>query len=234
MASDLGPAPARHPETVAVVGGGPAGLTCAYHLSRLGYRVTIYEGMPALGGLLRYGIPEYRLPRHVLDREIELILGLGIEVRIGTILGRNLPWEALGFYRAIFLATGAYVSHRLNVPGESARGVQDGLAFLREVNSGRQVALGPRVVVVGGGSTAMDVARTARRQGARSVTVVALESRETMPALPEEVVQALAEGIEIRNQVGVAAVREKSGNVTGLAARAAALERDEAGRVHRR
>ncbi len=223
---------ATRAETVAVVGGGPAGLSCAYHLARLGYRVTIYEGMPALGGLLRYGIPEYRLPRGVLNREIELILELGIEVRTGTVLGRTLPWEALGSHHAVFLATGAWVPYRLNVPGESASGVHDGLWFLGEINSGRPVALGSRVVVVGGGSTAMDVARTARRQGARSVTVVALESREAMPALREEVAQALGEGIEIRHQVGIAAVREQGGSVTGLLARSAALERDESGRVH--
>ncbi len=226
------PAPASHPETVAVVGGGPAGLSCAYHLARLGYPVTILEGMPVLGGLLRYGIPEYRLPRHVIDREIELILGLGIEVRTKAILGRNLPWEALGFYHAVFLATGAHVPYRLNVPGESAAGVRDGLSFLREINTGGPVTVGSRVVVVGGGSTAMDVARTACRQGAREVTVLALEPREAMPALAEEVVQALAEGIEILNQAGVAEISEEGGRVNRVLARAAALERDDAGRIN--
>ena len=226
------PRPPTHQEMVAVVGGGPAGLSCAYHLARLGYRVTIFEGMPVLGGLLRYGIPEYRLPRHILDREIELILGLGIEVRTKAILGRNLPWEALGFYHAVFLATGAHVPYRLTIPGESAAGVRDGLAFLREINTGQAAMVGSRVVVVGGGSTAMDVARTARRRGAHQVTVLALEAREAMPALAEEVAQALAEGIEILNQAGVAEIREEGGSVSGLLARAAALERDDAGRIH--
>lgn len=223
--------PVTRPETVAVVGGGPAGLSCAYQLGRLGYRVTVYESMAALGGLLRYGIPEYRLPRRVLDREIELILALGIAVETRATLGRSLPWEALASHGAVFLATGAPVPFRLGVPGESARGVLDGLAYLREVNSGNPVATGGRVVVVGGGSTAMDVARTARRRGARSVTVLALESREDMPALPEEVAQALAEGVEIRNQAGVAAVEEEGGVVKGVRGCAASLDRDSEGRI---
>ncbi len=229
---EVEPAPLTRSETVAVVGGGPAGLTCAYHLARLGYRVTIFEAMPALGGLLRYGIPEYRLPRHVLDREIELILELGIEIRTGSTLGRSVSWEELSGYQAVFLATGAQISGRLDVPGESARGVEDGLDFLRRVNSGKPVTLGQRVVVVGGGSTAMDVARTARRLRARSVTVLALESQETMPALADEVTQALAEGIEIRNRAGVARIEERGGDVTGVIGRLAGLERDQFGRIH--
>ncbi|MBI2462274.1 MAG: FAD-dependent oxidoreductase [Candidatus Rokubacteria bacterium] len=227
------PAPpaARRPERVAVVGGGPAGLSCAYHLGRLGYRVTVYERMPALGGLLRYGIPAYRLPRAVLDREIDSILGLGLEVRTGTAVGRDVPWEALDGYDAVFLAVGAGIPLRLGVPGEDHPAVGDGLAFLRAVNTGSRPAPGGRVVVVGGGSTAMDVARTALRLGARSVTVLALEAREAMPAAPDEVEQALAEGVEIRNGVGVRAFVEKDGCLCGVEVSAATLEQAPDGTV---
>jgi NADPH-dependent glutamate synthase beta subunit-like oxidoreductase/ferredoxin len=221
----------RLSESIAVVGGGPAGLACAYHLARLGYRATIFEAMPALGGLLRYGIPPYRLPREVLDREIEMLLGPAIEVRTETALGRDLPWESLRAWDAVFVATGAPAPLRLGLRNEDARGVEDGLSFLRRANAEGRVATGRRVVVVGGGSTAMDVARTARRGGALSVIVLALEPREAMPALPDEVEQALAEGVEIKNGVGVAGLRAEGGRVTGLVARAASLEREESGRI---
>lgn len=222
----------RREERVAVVGGGPAGLACAYYLARIGYSVTIYEAKPALGGLLRYGIPEYRLPRSVLDREIELVLALGIRVHTGAALGEGLRWEGLGEYRALFLATGASLPYHLNVLGEHAGGVRDGVAFLHDVNSGGRPEVGSRVVVVGGGSTAMDVARTARRLGVPSVTVLALESWEEMPAIPEEVAQARAEGIQIRNNVGIAEVRERGGVVVGVRAQSARLERTSSGGIH--
>jgi NADPH-dependent glutamate synthase beta subunit-like oxidoreductase len=212
--------PLQREEQVAVVGGGPAGLACAYHLARLGYRVTVYEAMPELGGLLRYGIPAYRLPRQVLNREIELILGLGITVHTEARLGRTVPWEALDGYQAVFLATGAPCPVRLGMAGEASQGVYDGLAFLREVNAGERPPLGERVVVVGGGSTAMDVARTARRFGA-TVTVVALEAREAMPAVADEVAQALDEGITVLYQMGVEELLVCEGRVAGVRVRPA-------------
>lgn len=212
------------PGRVAVVGGGPAGLTCAYHLARFGHRVTIIEAGAELGGLLRYGIPAYRLPRAVLDGEIERIVALGVTVETGRRLG-VATWSGLEAFDAVFVATGAGLSQPLDVPGADARRVLDGLAFLRCVNGGEAVTLGPRVAVVGGGSTAIDVARTARRLGAAVVTVLALESPGTMPAVADEVAQALAEGVEIRHGLGVRALRRANGAVTGAVVAPARLTR---------
>lgn len=220
----------RREGQIAIVGGGPAGLACAYHLARLGYGVTIYEALPELGGLLRYGIPEYRLPRSVLDGEIELIMSLGISVHTGARLGDAIPWRTLDPYQAVFLATGASCPVRLGVPGEESRGVYDGLAFLREVNSGQRPSLGKRVVVVGGGSTAMDVARTARRLGAE-VTVVALEAREAIPALSDEVEQAVAEGVWIMNEFGVEEILVREGSVAAARVRPGRLSFTESGAI---
>jgi len=223
--------PVTRSERLAVVGGGPGGLACAYHLSRLGYRVHLFEAEAELGGVLRSGIPEYRLPRAVLAREIDLAIASCVEVSAGRRLGESLSWASLESYDAVFLATGAAAPLTLGVPGEEARGVSDGLRFLRQVNSGAAPPLGRRLVVVGGGSTAMDVARSARRLGVRSVTVLALEGREDMPALPEEVAQALAEGVAILNGVGVSSFVGTDSGVTGVMARRARLERDAAGAV---
>lgn len=200
---------ARRPERVAVVGSGPAGLACAYHLARVGYRVTVFEAEDTLGGMLRRGIPEYRLPRRVLDAEIALILALGVEARTRHRVGRDLGWPDLQAWDAVFIATGADRPLGLRVAGsERAR---SGLEFLREANLGRRPPLGTRVAVIGGGSTAMDVARTARRLGAIRVSVLALEARETMPAAPDEIAQALAEGVEIHNNLGIRAFHEVPG-----------------------
>ncbi len=205
--------PARSPitraECVAVVGSGPAGLACTYHLARLGYRVHLFEAEDELGGLLRYGIPEYRLPRAVLTREVELAIAPEVEVFTGRRLGADLSWSTLAAYDAAFLATGATLPVRLRVPGEEARGIGHGLTFLRQVNAGAVPSLGRKLVVVGGGSTAMDVARSARRLGVPSVTVLALEARDDMPAQPEEVAEALSEGVEIVNGVGVFSFLER-------------------------
>ncbi len=221
-------------ERVAVVGGGPAGLACAYHLSRLGHPVHLFEAEAELGGLLRYGIPEYRLPRAVLRREIELAMGPSVEVATGRRLGENLSWAALAGYDAVFLATGAPLPLGLGVPGEESAGIGNGLMFLRSINRGAPPSLGRRLVVVGGGSTAMDVARSARRLGVPAVTVLALEGRGEMPALSEEVSEALAEGVEIVNRVGVSTFLHAGGHVTGVVASPAELERPRDGAIHPR
>jgi NADPH-dependent glutamate synthase beta subunit-like oxidoreductase len=227
----VGPkAPAR-PERIAVVGGGPAGLSCAYHLARLGYRVTVFEAQPELGGLLRYGIPEYRLPLAVLDRELELVLGLGIDAVTGCRAGVDVGWDELATYAATVLAVGAGVPLGLGVPGGEHPRVVDALGFLRQVSSGGHPRLGRRVAVVGGGSTAMDAARTARRLGAARVTVLALESRETMPAIGDEVGQALAEGVMILNGVGVLEIVQDHRRLRGVTVGPAGLERDADGSV---
>ena len=215
---------------VAVVGGGPAGLTCAYHLARAGHRVTIIEAEAALGGLLRHGIPGYRLPRAVVEREIERIVALGVTVETGRRLDAA-AWTALDAFDAVFVATGAALPQALDVPGADGKRVLDGLAFLRRVNTGETVTLGPRVAVVGGGSTAIDVARTARRLGAAVVTMLALETPDTMPAVPDEVTQALAEGVEIRHGAGVRALRAGKGGVIGVVVAPARLGRGPDGAV---
>jgi len=210
------PAPSeRRPEKVAVVGAGPAGLSCAYQLARRGYAVTVFEALSEPGGMLRVGIPAYRLPKDVLKREIAAIEALGVEIRTGMRLGANLSWDELAAYDAVFLATGAHRSRRLGVPGEEATGVLHGVDFLREVNLGRKVALGKRVAVIGGGNTALDAARVALRLGA-SPFILYRRGREEMPATDEEVEEALAEGIEIRFLIAPVEVLTRDGRVRGL------------------
>lgn len=183
-------------EKVAIVGSGPAGLSAAYHLALLGYRVTVFEALPEPGGMLRVGIPAYRLPREVLDREIGLIQALGVEIRPNTSLGRDISWDDLKAFNAVFLATGAHKERRLGIPGEQALGVVSGLEFLRDVNQGREVAVRGRVAVIGGGNTAIDAARTALRLGAHPVLIYR-RSRSEMPAISSEVSAAKKEGVEV-------------------------------------
>ncbi|MBU2601694.1 MAG: FAD-dependent oxidoreductase [Actinobacteria bacterium] len=203
------PAPAESQgKRVAVVGGGPAGLSCAYHLRRLGYEVTIYEAREELGGLLRYGIPEYRLAAGVVDAEIARLLDMGIEVRLNAGLADRAALESLeAEYDAVFLAVGAQQAKILRhlEGGAGAGRVLDGLEYLRRCTEGVARDLGERMTVIGGGSAAMDVARSARRLG-HQVSVVALESRGAMPAQPEEIEQALEEGVALFDGAMVAAV----------------------------
>lgn len=181
---------------IAVVGGGPAGLACAYYLRLKGHEVTIIEAMPELGGMMRYGIPPYRLPRDVLDKDIATVINTGIEVKTNTALGRDVSLEELREkYDAVFLGVGAWRSRKMGIPGEELEGVMHGIEFLRKVNMGEKVELGERVIVVGGGNTAMDVARTALRLGAK-VTVVYRRSKAEMPANQREVEEAMEEGVE--------------------------------------
>ncbi len=182
------------PERVAVVGAGPAGLSCAYHLARKGYPVTVYEALSEPGGMLRTGIPRYRLPRDLLDREIAAIEALGVKIRTGMRLGQDLSWDDLAGYRAVFLALGQQKSRSLSVPGQDLPGVEHGLDFLYRLNRGAPVSLGRRAAVIGGGNTAMDAARSARRLGAE-VTVVYRRSRAEMPAIAEEIEEAEEEGV---------------------------------------
>jgi NADPH-dependent glutamate synthase beta subunit-like oxidoreductase/Pyruvate/2-oxoacid:ferredoxin oxidoreductase delta subunit len=185
------------PESIGVIGAGPAGLSCAYQLARRGYPVTVYEGFPAAGGMLRYGIPRYRLPRPVLDAEIQRILDLGVQLKLNTAAGRDISLEELRTrHKAIFVGIGAHCGKRMGVPGEDGPSVWTGTEFLNRVNSGEHVAVGARVAVIGGGDTAIDAARVARRLGAK-VAIVYRRTRTEMPAIDTEVEQAIEEDIEI-------------------------------------
>ena len=196
------PAAAKLEAKVAIVGGGPAGLTAASDLALLGYGVTLFERQPQLGGMLRYGIPSYRLPNDVLDKEIQYILNLGVEARTSAPVGDPQSLLGAGF-NAVFAAPGAWISRTLGIPGEDAPGVWAGLDFLRQVNSGETPRIGPRVVVIGGGDVAMDAARCALRMpGVKSVDVACLESRTEMPAHAWEAAEALEEGVVFHNSVG--------------------------------
>jgi 2-oxoacid:acceptor oxidoreductase delta subunit (pyruvate/2-ketoisovalerate family) len=183
-------------ETIAVVGSGPAGLACAYHLRRLGYGVEVFERSPLAGGMLRWGIPEYRLPGRVLDGELKRLRTMGIAIKTGVPLGKEFLTEGLKEYKAIFLALGTQRELGLGIPGENFPGVVSGLDFLRGVKEGRPAALGKRVAVVGGGNTAVDVARTTLRLGSKP-TLIYRRTLEEMPAIGGEVEEALKEGVNI-------------------------------------
>ncbi len=204
-------------EKVAVVGSGPAGLSCAYYLALDGYKVTIFEAAPELGGWLRYGIPDYRLPRETLDTEINHILNLGVDVKTGSALGKDFSIDDLkeqGF-RAIYLGVGCQKGSRLNIAGEDADGVIQGVDLLREVTLTGKFDGVKKAVVIGGGNVAIDAARTLVRLGA-DVTVAYRRSREQMPAYDEEVTAALEEGVKIQFLAAPAEVVTDGNKVTSL------------------
>ncbi|MEJ2086744.1 MAG: FAD-dependent oxidoreductase, partial [Acidobacteriota bacterium] len=208
-----------HREKVAVVGTGPAGLTAAYDLALAGYRVTAYESEGRPGGMLRHGITSYRLPREVLDREVETLCKVGIDIRTGCRIGVDLGLEELlgQGYDAALLAVGAQLGRRLDLEGEDrCDQVIDALAFLRRVNEGDRTAPGDRVVVIGGGSTAVEAARSALRLGARSVDILYRRYREELLADPEEIAAAEAEGIAFRFLVTPHRILRDSGRLRAL------------------
>ncbi|MFC1995726.1 FAD-dependent oxidoreductase [Chloroflexota bacterium] len=184
-------------DKVAVVGSGPAGLACAYELVRRGYPVTVFEATPEAGGMLRYGIPEYRLPKNILDNEIGYIKELGVEIKTSSPVG-NLKRLFDQSYKAIFLATGAWVSQKMGIPNEDTKGVVHALDFLKQVNSGEKVEVGKRVAVIGGGNAALDTARIARRLGAREVLLIYRRTRNEMPAISSEIDEAEREGVKFQ------------------------------------
>ena len=183
---------------VAVIGGGPAGLSCAYFLRRLGHAVSIYEAMPELGGMLRYGIPEYRLPKQVLDWEIEGILNLGIESHTDTKFGRDFDLDTLTSegYEAVFLGVGAWKDYALGVEGEDLEGCYTGINFLAKIGLGEPVQISRRCAVIGGGNTAIDCVRTLVRLGAEEVSIVYRRTRAEMPANAVEIEAAEHEGVK--------------------------------------
>jgi heterodisulfide reductase subunit A2 len=224
---------AKSPEDkVAVIGSGPAGLSAAYFLARMGYKATIFETLPVAGGMLRAGIPDYRLPPPILDREIRYIQRLGVDLRLGTPVGRDLTVDALFAqgYRAVFVAAGTHGDAKLGVPGEDCTGVLPGVRFLRQQNLTGDAKVGKDVVVVGGGAVAMDVARVARRLGAGRVRLFCLEPRDQMPAWEEEVQAAIAEGIEILPTWGPKEFQVEGGRVVGAVFKRCTRVFDEAKR----
>ncbi len=224
----------RKPSTdkrVAVIGSGPAGLTAAYYLAKQGHAVTVSEALPLAGGMMRVGIPEYRLPRKVLDEEIELIKEAGVEIKTNTLiesLGRLLLDEG---YDAVLAAVGAHGGQKLPIPGADLKGVLIGTDFLREINLGRSVPVGNKVVVIGGGNVAFDCARMARRLGAEDVRVACLEDREHLPAAVDEIKEGEEEGIIIHPSRTFTKILEDNGQAAGVEClRVASFELDDEGR----
>ncbi len=205
-------------EKILVVGSGPAGLACANDLSLLGFRVTIFEALPVLGGMLTVGIPEFRLPREVIKIEIDGIRELGVEMEINHPFyfdGNGRTLKRSGF-DAIFLSMGAHQSLKLDVPGESLHGIFPGVEFLRDINLGRKVELGKKVAIIGGGNVAIDVARSTLRLGSKRVDLYYRRSRKEMPAIPEEVEEAIREGVNIHLLTAPVRMIGRSEKVVGM------------------
>jgi NADPH-dependent glutamate synthase beta subunit-like oxidoreductase/formate hydrogenlyase subunit 6/NADH:ubiquinone oxidoreductase subunit I len=181
---------------VAVVGAGPAGLTAAYYLAKLGHIVTVFEALPQTGGMLRVGIPAYRLPRKILDDEIKEIENVGVEIRTNTRIESVDSLFEQG-YDAVFLGLGAHKGTKMGAEGEDSPGVIDGVTFLRQVSLGEKVKVGKKIAIIGGGNAAVDCSRTALRLGAKEVIIIYRRTRDEMPAAPEEVEEALHEGVKI-------------------------------------
>ncbi len=202
---------------VAVVGAGPAGLTCAYYLAAEGYDVEVFESLPVAGGWLAVGIPEYRLPKDVLKAEIKVIEDLGVKIHLNTAVGKDIPFAKLqSDFDAVFIGCGTVNSSKLNIPGEDMQGVIHGVDYLKRVNLGEKVFLGDKVAVVGGGNVAMDAVRTAIRTGSKDVFILYRRSRAEMPASPEEIEEALEEGIKMEFLVAPKRVVGENGKVTGV------------------
>ncbi len=202
----------------AVVGAGPAGLTCAHDLAVKGYDVTVYEAAPVPGGMLWLGIPEFRLPRDVIEFEVEELKELGVRFRFGTALGREVTLEQLRKeHDAVFLGIGAHRGKKMDIPGENDfEGFLDAIVFLRRVALGDKTRPGDKVMVIGGGNSAIDAARTALRLGCSEVTIVYRRSRKEMPALPSEVDEAEREGVRMHFLAQPVRIVGKDGKVTGM------------------
>jgi len=199
----------------AIIGAGPAGLTAAYYLARQGHAVTVFDALPLAGGMLRCGIPEYRLPRNVLDSEIKYIENMGVEIKTGTRIESIDKLLEQG-YNGIIVAIGTHKGQKLSIPGADNAGVLLGVDFLKDINLGKKVGIGKRVLVLGGGSVAFDCARVARRLGAEQVKIACLESRETMPAASEEIEQGEEEGIAVYPARTFTRILSENGRITGV------------------
>jgi len=207
---------AARKEKVAVVGSGPAGLTCAFHLAKRGFKVKIFEADSEPGGMMRYGIPSYRLPNYILKKEIDAILKLGIELEYNTKVGVNIPMDQLvRDYDAVFLGLGAQKGASIGVPGEDVKNVFTGVDFLKQINSGIKIDVGRDVAVIGGGNTAMDCARVAKRIGA-NVSVFYRRTRNEMPAITAEIDEAMEERVMFRYHANPVKIITDDDRVGGL------------------
>ena len=206
-------------KNIAVIGAGPAGMSCAYFLARMGYPVTVFDRNPVPGGMLALGIPSFRLEKKVIKAEIEVLKEMGVQFKCGVEVGKDITLDEIRAkgYKAIYLAIGAQKSAKLNIPGEDLTGVYGGVDFLREVNLGNEVKLGKKVAVIGGGNVAMDVVRTAIRNGAEEAYIVYRRSADEMPADKEEVAEAIEEGVKFCYlNAPVEILGDKNGKVNGL------------------
>jgi NADH-quinone oxidoreductase subunit F len=204
-------------QKIAIIGAGPAGLTAAQDLAKRGYKVTVFESLPKAGGMMRYAIPEYRMPRNIIDLEVADIAALGVEIKTNCKIGKDISFDKLKKdYDIVLLAIGAQKSWTLDIEGEDSKGVYGAVEFLREVNLGKKVKVGSKVAVIGGGNSAIDAARTALRLGAKDVTILYRRERKDMPAWENEIVAAEHEGVRIEYLVAPTKVVSKAGKVTGI------------------
>jgi NADPH-dependent glutamate synthase beta subunit-like oxidoreductase len=225
-------------KTVSVVGAGPAGLTAAFYLRRSGHQVTVYDNKPEPGGMLLYSIPAYRLPKEIVRKQIQAMKAMGIKFEADADARQKVE-SIRSNSDAVFLAGGTWKSLKLGVPGESGQGVHHALDYLSRINSGEKLELGARVIVIGGGSVAIDAARTARRSGAAEVHLVCLETRDLglkdrMPALDKEIQDAEEEGIVIHSSLGIREILLNNGKMAGIETKRCVSVRDPDGRFNPR
>lgn len=227
---DQKPKPERE-ESIAIVGSGPGGLTCAYYLALEGYKVTIFESLPVAGGMLAMGIPEFRLPKDILEYEINRIKKLGVEIKTNTTIGKDITLEKLKEdYNAVFIAIGAHKGLKMRIPNEDAEGVLDAVEFLQDHNLGKDVKIGDKVIVVGGGNSAIDAARVAKRLG-KDTSILYRRTRVEMPAIKSEIEEALLEGIDIQFLAAPVNVLSSNGKIKGIECiRMKLSDMDESGR----
>jgi NADH-quinone oxidoreductase subunit F len=214
---EVDPVPTVHTERIAVIGAGPAGLTAALEMKKRGYDVTVFEALPEAGGMLRWGIPAYRLPRDILDREIQEILDTGVVLKTGTKIGQDLLFADLeSQFDAVYISTGAQKSMPLGLAGENAEGVMGAVEFLRAWNMGQPVTVGKRVAVIGGGNSAVDAARTAVRLGADTVSIIYRREQQDMPALEAEIRAAQEEGVTIECLAAPVEIIKENNRISAL------------------